>query len=171
MGTVTFMSPEQVRGEELDARSDLFSFGAVLYEMATGRQAFTGNTTGVIFDSILHKTPTSLGRLNPECPVELERIINKSLEKDRKMRYQSAAELRIDLARLKRDSDSRRSVATAAPEMPPAPAPAAPAQPESSSDTVIAVRLVSSQIAGPVGCLGRIGPAHRRSLQSPWAGA
>ncbi len=145
VGTVIFMSPEQVRGEELDARSDLFSFGAVLYEMATGRQAFTGNTTGVIFDSILHKTPTSLGRLNPECPVELERIINKSLEKDRKMRYQSAAELRIDLARLKRDSDSRRSVATAAPEMPPAPAPTAPAQAASSSDTVIAVRLVSGQ--------------------------
>ena len=98
-------------GEELDARSDLFSFGAVLYEMATGQQAFTGNTSAVIFNEILSKAPTSPVRLNPELPDQLEQIINKALEKERRLRYQSASELCVDLQRLKRDSDSgRRSV-------------------------------------------------------------
>ncbi len=116
VGTVSYMSPEQIRAQPLDLRTDLFSFGVVLYEMATGKLPFRGESSGVIFDSILNRAPVAPARLNPGLPVELESIISKCLEKDRNLRYQHASEIRTDLQRLKRDTESHRAAAVAAPE-------------------------------------------------------
>src|SRR5262249_14504644 len=112
LGTISYMSPEQVKGKELDARTDLFSFGAVLFEMTTGMLPFRGDTSGGIFESILNRTPASVARLNPEAPSKLEGIINKGMEKNRDLRYQHAADVCTDLRRLKRETESGKAVAT-----------------------------------------------------------
>jgi eukaryotic-like serine/threonine-protein kinase len=115
VGTVAYMSPEQVRGEELDRRTDLFSFGLVLYEMATGHQAFPGNTSGVIIDAILNRHAAAPRTFNPQVPAKLEEIINKALEKDRKLRYQTASDMTADLQRVRRDLESARTVSAPVP--------------------------------------------------------
>jgi serine/threonine protein kinase len=148
VGTIAFMSPEQARGEDLDTRSDLFSLGAVLYQMLTGKQPFPGSTSAVVFDNILHNAPVAPVTLNPGVPAELERILNKALEKDRDVRYQVAAELRADLKRLQRESDSGRASAASSARLrtdtsgtaSPPTTPTQPAKPSSGSVVVAAAR-------------------------------
>jgi eukaryotic-like serine/threonine-protein kinase len=172
VGTIAYMSPEQAAGEELDPRTDLFSFGAVLYEMATGLPAFSGNTSAMVFDAILHKVPASAARLNPNLPVELEQIAHKALEKDRKLRYQSASDVGVDLKRLRREVESGRSGVTSAYRTAAAAAAATPAASPARGRLIalagaLAVLLVVAYLFRPTLPLPRI-TGYRQITHDGW---